>query len=101
MELRAILFCLAIAHLTSLVTDLHLWHKPKVRLVIEKVIVFLCLGLLMANILSNPMGLDKWQRVFLGLALLFFACFLTYTVYRLNEVDRKIEVPDRPNVFVR
>jgi hypothetical protein len=76
-----------------------------VRVVLEKVFLALCIGLLLSNIATNPMGLDKPQRWLLGASLFFLACFLAYTVSRYNETDSRKYTPSppqqQPNVFVR
>lgn len=57
--------------------------------ILEKVFLALCVGLLLANIATNPMGLDKPQRWLLGAALFFLACFLAYTVSRYDKDDKE------------
>jgi len=53
--------------------------------VIEKVLLALCMAVLIGDILTNPFNLDKIQRTLIALTLFFLACFLAYTVYRLNQ----------------
>ena len=56
--------------------------------IIEKVLIGLCVGLLLADFISNPFSFDKAQRILIGIVLFFLACFFAYTVHRYNQKEK-------------
>jgi hypothetical protein len=85
----AFILTLASIQLAHLVTDWELWHNHPVRVVLEKVLLGIFVGLFLLNFGSNPMNLDGPQRALFGLTLLSAACLIGYTVWRYDLAEKE------------
>src|ERR1043166_8915980 len=60
---------------------LYLWHKTYVPTFIERFLLPVLVIIAAAVIITNPMQMDRQQRISLGIAILAFAYFVGHSLY--------------------